>query len=999
MDPSGRDTMSFWNDFYGPNAGYALELYDQYVRDPTSVDAATRAAFERLTTAGMAPAAAEPTVYAPAQIAAVPSPVAAPEERPEGAAPEVTLIVRAARLARSIREYGHLAAHIDPLGTAGPGDPMIDPATHGLTEADLKALPATIVCANAGPDAGSCWDAIQRLRAIYEGSIGYDFDHVQDFTERAWLHSTVEAGTFRAPLAPDEQRAALQRLIEVAEFEQYLHTTFPGQKRFSIEGLDVLVPMLDELIHEAAVRAGTREVLIGMAHRGRLSVLAHVLRKPLAKIFSEFHTAPNKELVPSEGSAGINYGWTGDVKYHLGASKLVREGDLARVQLTLAHNPSHLEFVNPVVEGYTRAAQEKRDLPGVPPQHVDVALAVAIHGDAAFPGEGVVAETLNLSRLPGYQTGGTVHIIANNQIGFTTIASEGRSTLYASDLAKGFEIPIIHVNADNVAACLAVIRLAHAYRQQFHKDILIDLVGYRRWGHNEGDEPAFTQPQLYATIASHPAVATIYGSQLEAEGIVTPEQIEALRAEVRETLQAAYASLAGETAEELEPLPIAPPLGEAHLAAAPVPVDDLRALNEALLARPEGFAAPPRLERLLARRRENLERAGGIDWAHAETLAFGTILAAGTPIRLTGQDTGRGTFSQRHLVLHDARSSATYTPLDALPQARASFAIYNSPLSEAAALGFEYGYSVHAPDALVLWEAQFGDFANAAQVLIDQFLAAGRAKWRQMPGLVLLLPHGYEGQGPEHSSARLERYLQLAAEDNLRIANCTTAAQYFHLLRLQAAMLAVAPRPLIVMTPKSLLRHPRAATSLRTLAEGHFAPVLEDEAALERPDAITRLVLCSGKVAVDLAAAIEARGTAAGARAGEPVAASVGAQGGGRAAAGSGAADGDGDDGAHPAQSVAGIAVARLELLYPFPEAALRQVIGRYINLREVVWLQEEPRNMGAWNFVAPRIAPLLPSGVPLRYEGRPERASPAEGFAEMHAAEQARIIASVLAV
>ncbi|HKS70607.1 MAG TPA: thiamine pyrophosphate-dependent enzyme, partial [Ktedonobacterales bacterium] len=679
--------MSFWNDFYGPNAGYALELYDQYLQNPASVDAATRAVFERL--------AEGHTPYAPTQLAAVPpSASSAVALSAMASVPDVTLIVRAARLARSIRQYGHLAAHIDPLGTPGPGDPMLDLATHGLTEADLKALPAAIVWPNAGPDAGSCWDAIQRLRAIYEGSIGYEFDHIQDYAERAWLHDNVEAGTFRAPLAPAEQRAVLHRLVEVGEFERYLHTTFQGQKRFSIEGLDVLVPMLDELVHDAAVFAGTREVLIGMAHRGRLSVLAHVLRKPLAKIFSEFHRAPNKELVPSEGSAGINYGWTGDVKYHLGASKLVRESDLVQVQLTMAHNPSHLEFVNPVIEGYTRAAQDKRDLPGAPTQNPDVALAVTIHGDAAFPGEGVVAETLDLSRLPGYQTGGTMHIIANNQIGFTTIAREGRSTLYAGDLAKGFEIPILHVNADDVHACLAVIRLAHAYRQRFHKDVLIDFVGYRRWGHNEGDEPAFTQPLLYGAIAGHPEVAKIYAEQLEAAGTVTPQEVEAMRAEVRETLKAAYAGLDSAAPEEPEPLPVAPPLTDFSQS---VPADELRAINTALLARPEGFAAQPRLERLLARRHEAIEKEGGIDWAHAEALAFGTILAAGTPIRMSGQDTERGTFSQRHLVLHDSRTGARYVPLQSIPQAQASFAVYNSPLSEAAAIGFEYGYSVHAP--------------------------------------------------------------------------------------------------------------------------------------------------------------------------------------------------------------------------------------------------------------------------------------------------------------
>ncbi|HEY7848472.1 MAG TPA: 2-oxoglutarate dehydrogenase E1 component, partial [Ktedonobacterales bacterium] len=558
---------------------------------------------------------------------------------------------------------------------------------------------------------------------------------------------------------------------------------------------------------------------------------------------------------PSAGSAGINYGWTGDVKYHLGARTTVRESELAQVALTLAHNPSHLEFVNPVVEGFTRAAQDRRNERGTPAQNVDKALCVTIHGDAAFPGEGVVAETINLSRLPGYQTGGTIHIIANNQIGFTTSAEQGRSTLYASDLAKGFEIPIILVNADDPEACLSAVALAHAYRQRYHKDFLIDLVGYRRWGHNEGDEPTFTQPLLYASIAEHATVRARYAERLEAEGVVAPVDAETMQHAAQERLKQAYEELqAGHVPEEQADLEVSPPLASVATAESAA---TLRDYNEALLARPPGFTPNAKLERLLARRREALEKPGGIDWGFAETLAFAATLADGTPIRLAGQDSERGTFSQRHDALHDARTGGVYIPLQALPQARASFAVYNSPLSEAAALGFEYGYSVHAPNTLVLWEAQFGDFANAGQVLIDQFIAAARAKWRQLPGLVLLLPHGYEGQGPEHSSGRLERYLQLAAEDNLRVVNCTTAAQYFHLLRAQAKLLATAPRPLIVMTPKSLLRHPRAGSSLSDLTEGRFEPVLADEQAA--PEAVRRLILCSGKVVVELAAALAAR--------------------------------------------------------------------------------------------------------------------------------------------
>ncbi len=953
--------MSAWDDFYGPNAGYVVELYERYQRDPASVDEATRAAFDRLAAIEPQPAVLPDLDGAAPPMAPAASPAA--NARPEAVphpitSDEAARIVATARLARSIREYGHLAAHIDPLGTPPPGDPMLDPSTHGITDADLAALPGTIVWPDAGPAAGTALDAMLQLRAIYTGPLGYDLDHVEDFTERAWLVEAIESGRYRTPLSPERRRAVLQRLAQVEAFERFLHTTFQGQKRFSLEGTDALVPMLDELIHTAA-EAGAREVLIGMAHRGRLNVLAHILGKPYTAVFSEFHSAPNKELVPSEGSMGINYGWTGDVKYHLGAQATVEEddeaGDIVRVRLTMAHNPSHLEFVNPVIEGSTRAAQERREIPGAPAQDADVALAVAIHGDAAFPGEGVVAETLNLSRLPGYHTGGTVHVIVNNQLGFTTEAFEGRSTLYASDLAKGFEIPIIHVNADDPEACLSAIQLAHAYRQRFHKDFLVDLVGYRRYGHNEGDEPTFTQPLMYAAIAQHPTVRALYAEQLEREGSVSTQDAEAMLRDAQHQLTTALEELAaGHVPEEPPPLEVSPSLSTVATA---VPADHLRALNEALLTWPEGFAPVSRLERLLVRRRENIEKEGGIDWAHAESLALAAILSDGTPIRMSGQDTERGTFSQRHLVLHDATTGARYNPLQRLPQARASFAVYNSPLSEAAVLGFEYGYSVHAPDALVLWEAQFGDFANAGQVLIDQFIVAARAKWRQHPSLVLLLPHGYEGQGPEHSSGRLERYLQLAAEDNLRIANCTTAAQYFHLLRAQAGLLTRGPRPLVVMTPKSLLRHPRAASSLADLTAGSFQPVLDDPSATDRRDAVERLILCSGKVAVDLASTTAARET--------------------------------------PADW---IAMARVELLYPFPDEDIARVIASYPHLREVVWLQEEPRNMGAWSYVAPRMRSLLPDGVPLRYIGRPERAASAEGLADVHTAEQSRIVEAAFA-
>jgi 2-oxoglutarate dehydrogenase E1 component len=945
--------MSEWDIFYGPNAGYALELYERYQRDPASVDAETRAIFERMRplpdgATSVNASSNGATATAPSKSSAV-----ATHETSPDIIHDVVKVVLAARMARSIREFGHLAAKIDPLGSAPPGDPMLDPATHGLTEADLEALPAAIVWPTAGPEAGSCREALERLRAIYCGAIGYDFDHVHNYVERNWLHETVEAGAHWETLDANEQRDLLDRLSAVEGFEHYLHTTFPGQKRFSIEGLDMLVPMLDELIRDAA-ETGAKEVLLGMAHRGRLNVLAHILGKPYAAILSEFHLAPNKDLVPSEGSMGINYGWTGDVKYHLGASRALREGVPATIQLTMANNPSHLEFVNPVVEGYTRAAQDKRDASGAPVQNPDAAWAIVIHGDAAFPGEGVVAETLNLSRLAGYQTGGTIHLIANNQVGFTTEPNEARSTLYAADLAKGFEIPIMHVNADDPTACLAAVRLARMYRQRFHRDFLIDLIGYRRWGHNEGDEPAFTQPLLYERIAWHPTVRKLFADELIAAGVINDDEADEVLREAGDQLrQAAEEVKTGRYQPEQGELRESSPLSSYRTAVATA---ILRELNAALLARPDGFTSNAKLERLLQRRGDALDRENGVDWAHAESLAFAAILTEGAPIRLSGQDTERGTFSQRHLVLHDAQTGARYVPLQAIPQARASFAVYNSPLSEAAVIGFEYGYSVHAPGAFVLWEAQFGDFANAGQTVIDQFLAAARAKWRQHPSLTLLLPHGYEGQGPEHSSGRIERYLQLAAEDNLRVANCTTAAQYFHLLRAQAASLADSPRPLVLFTPKSLLRNPLAASSLRNLAEGHFRSVLAD--ALEREidaterDAVRRLILCSGKVAVDLVGAAQK----------QPAMAQV-------------------------------VAMARVEQLYPFPEREIARLFASYRNVREIVWLQEEPRNMGAWTYIEAHLREMLPAGATLRYIGRPERASVAEGDADMHLREQARIL------
>lgn len=943
--------------FYGPNAGYVIELYERYRVDPASVDPAARALFSRWAPPGTAPPPASP---ASNQAVSQRESGAAADDRSTATTgdrpPVPETITRQefeawlrtagalSRLINGIREYGHLAARLDPLGQEPPGDPELDPATHAIQVSDLAQLPASLVDSPVNRIARHALDAVVALRRIYSGTTGYDIDHVQVAAERAWLHEAIEAGWFRTPLNAADQRLILDRLIQVETFERFLHQHYPGQKRFSLEGTDLLVPMLDEMIRLAAA-SGVHEVVLGMAHRGRLNVLAHVLGKPYEAILAEFHD-PNQAgaHIPWEGT---DTGWQGDVKYHKGARTAYQAGSVIRVPITMAPNPSHLEYVNAVVEGMARAAQERRDQPGAPIQDNSASLPILMHGDAAFPGQGVVAETLNLSRLAGYQTGGTIHIIVNNQIGFTTEIQAARSTLYAGDLAKGFEIPIIHVNADDPEACLAAARLAFAYRQRFRRDVLIDLIGYRRWGHNEGDEPAFTQPLMAQRIATHPSVSQRWAAELDRIGVVTQAEAETMRERWLTRLAEARRQArpgADEASDGWRPIGGQPPLPT------PVPTESLRQLNRQVLTLPENFHLNPRLERLIERRRKVFDEGGTVDWAHAETLAFATILADGCPIRLTGQDTERGTFSQRHLVLHDSLDGTRYTPLQSMMSARAAFAVYNSPLSENATIGFEYGYSVQAPETMVLWEAQFGDFANSAQVMIDQFLVSARAKWRLHPSLVLLLPHGYEGQGPEHSSARLERFIQLAAADNIRIANCTTAAQYFHLLRRQASLLHVDPKPLIIMTPKSLLRHPLAASPVIDLTDGHFQVVLDDPVAQSRPLAVSRLLLCSGKIGIDLI----------------------------------------GDERRVAAENVA---VVRVEELYPFPVEALTRTLADYPHLQEVIWVQEEPRNMGAWRYMAPRLRALVGPQRPVAYIGRQRSASPAEGSSDVHAAEQARIV------
>src|SRR5713226_222844 len=918
--------------FYGPNAGYVLELYERYRQNPASVDADTRAIFD---------------TWSPE------NQLTAEQKATTGIAPiEVSKIVAASELAHAIRSRGHLGAHLDPLGSEPLGDPALLTETYGINDEDLAQLPPAVVGGHSAEGARNALEAIANLRAMYSGTISYEFDQVKSPLERGWLRDAVGLQLYRTSSDPAFRRNLLKRLTQVEVFERYLHQTYPGQKRFSLEGTDALVPMLDEVI-KAAIESGTREVISGMAHRGRLNVLAHVLEKPYAAILGEFGHMKHEEGVPLTDS--FSFGYTGDVKYHLGAETVLGEGAIVNLKITLSPNPSHLEFVNPVVEGMTRASQETLDQVGSPRQDDDRTLPILVHGDAAFPGEGIVAETLNLWNLNGYRVGGTIHIIVNNQLGFTTEPQDYRSTHFASDLAKGFEIPIIHVNADDPAAALMAVRIAHAYRDQFHKDILVDLVGYRRWGHNEGDEPAFTQPQMYEIIRNHPSARELYARRLQERGILSQEEAEAMQkqafAVLEEAKREADAGLQPFEQEESNGLNGHHEEPEQPQA---VGVQKLIEFNTELLSWPEGFSPNPKLARLLQRRATTLGSEGGIDWGQAEALAFASILADGTPIRLTGQDAERGTFSHRHAVLHDQRTGQVYIPLQHLSQAQAPFSIFNSPLSESAVLGFEYGYSVHALHTLVMWEAQFGDFANVAQPIIDQFISSARAKWKQHSSLVLLLPHGYEGQGPEHSSARLERYLELAAQDNWRVANCSTAAQYFHLLRLQAFNLKTHPRPLVVMTPKSLLRHPLAAATLQALTQESFQPVMDDRTALEHADAVRRVVLCTGKIAIDLLS--------------------------------------------HASRAQANdVAIVRVEMLYPFPAEALKKTLANYAGVREVVWVQEEPLNMGAWGYMAPQLADLAGTRFELNVIARPARSSPATGFSDLFQFEQERIIEDAL--
>jgi 2-oxoglutarate dehydrogenase E1 component len=869
--------------------------------------------------------------------------------------PETThdKVVHVHQLINMYRVRGHLIANLDPLGRRDPSThPELDITHHGLSIWDLdREFPiGSLGAGQLGRGRMPLREILGCLRDAYARTVGVEYMHIQEHDQKEWIQERVEVP--HVDPAADEKRRILECLNAAEAFERFVHTKYLGQKRFSLEGAETLIPMLDALA-SAAADAGMAEIVMGMAHRGRLNVLANVVGKSYAQIFREFEG----ELDPTSTQG------SGDVKYHLGAKGKHEAPSGEVVELTLAANPSHLEAVDPVVEGMARARGERRgDATG------GAVLPVLVHGDAAFAGQGVVAETLNLSEVEGYDVGGTVHVVVNNQLGFTTSPDSGRSSVYATDVAKMVQAPIFHVNSDDPEAAVRVMRLAFEFRQAFSKDVVVDLVCYRRYGHNEGDEPAFTQPAMYALIDARPSVRELYTQQLVARGDLTSDECAAAAADFQARLDQAFEETHNPHETGIDPKN--PTLDDVRFddpragseADAPSELDTvptavstelLERVMSGLEARPSGFSVHPKLERVLQGNRLLFEQ-GEVDWALSETCAFGTLLLEGTTVRVSGQDTRRGTFSQRHGVLVDHRTDREYLPLAHLAPDQAPFHLYDSVLSEYAALGFDYGYSVADPDAFVAWEAQFGDFVNGAQIIVDQYIVAASDKWTQNSALALLLPHGFEGQGPEHSSARIERFLALCAEDNLRVAYPSNAAQYFHLIRRQSR--AARRVPLVCFTPKRYLRMQHTRSPVAELTGGQFHPVLDDRSATTTDaSSVRRVVLCSGKVAHELMDARDERS--------------------------------------------APVAVVRVEQLYPWPETELATVLGRYDKADEVWWVQEEPGNMGAWNYAHGKLLRLTRSrGSELRHVARRASASPASGSIRVHEREQAELIDAALA-
>jgi 2-oxoglutarate dehydrogenase E1 component len=936
------------------NLGFAEDLYYQYLRDPNSVDPAWRATFQALDGAPPSNGVQElqpPTAFARSIFA--PAPGATPAAgNPIVSRTSVRLLSeRVQRLVEGYRELGHLGADLDPLGIVKRDSAHLRLEDYGLEEEDLDLVFSSENV--AGPNRTTLRALIDLLRETYCRSIGVELAHIHDVELRNWLLNRMESTRNRLPMPRAERRRVIEQVIGAEVFEQFLQNKFLGAKRFSLEGAESLIPLLERLIERAA-RSNVVEIVIGMAHRGRLNVLANVLRKPSSEIFAEFMDKVDPHDVGPSG---------GDVKYHLGysidrvfSSANPTSTEVHRVHLSLAFNPSHLEWVNTVVQGRVRAKQDRLADSGR-----TRALPLLIHGDAAFAGQGIVAEAFNMSELDGYRVGGTVHIVVNNQVGFTTSPSSAKSTTYATDVARMLQIPIFHVNGEDPEAVCQVVDLAVDFRQRFHRDALIELWCYRKHGHNEGDEPAYTQPLMYRAIAGKPSIRASYlehdrrtpapdGGQplsVEQADAIAAEKRQALESELERaakfqapprpsTFAGAWARMRGGAENDVADVPTS------------VTPEMISEVGRALTTVPPDFEVHPKLKKLIVEARAAM--AGGdkpVDWGMGEALAFGSLLAQGTRVRLSGQDARRGTFSHRHSVLVDYHTGREYIPLAHVRDRQGAFEPRDSPLSEAGVLGFEYGYSLDMPEGLTVWEAQFGDFVNAAQVIIDQFLCSSEAKWNRVSGLVLLLPHGMEGQGPEHSSGRIERFLNLCVNDNMQVCNLTTPAQYFHALRRQ--VLRPYRKPLIIMSPKSLLRHPMATSPLSDFTHGGFQHIIPD-AVIKDATKVRRVLLCTGKVYYDLLAAREERGY---------------------------------DD----------VAIIRIEQLYPLHKDVLLEILSAYSDGTQVVWVQEEPKNMGPWPYINRELPGLLLGSFPWSCVSRPLSASPATGSATRHKREQARLV------
>ncbi|ATD30352.1 2-oxoglutarate dehydrogenase E1 component [Macrococcus sp. IME1552] len=913
---------------FGTNLGILLEMFDQYLVDPSSVSDELQILFSSIQGG---------------------QPALSGNLNSVGNA-DTEKVKRVLKLIDNIRLYGHLTADIYPLYRPHRENlPALTLEDFNLSEEDLKSLPAGLISERYAQQFDNALEAINYLQAAYQSTIGFEISHINDSNEREWLIEQIESREHHQ-LSKDEKINLLKSLAHVEGFEKYIHKNFVGAKRFSIEGVDALVPMLENVLR-IANKENIRNIEIGMAHRGRLNVLTHILEKPYEMMLSEFmHTDPLKFL-PEDGSLVVTKGWTNDVKYHLGGKKTTTKYGNEQV-VSLANNPSHLEIVAPVVLGKTRAVQEVTTDVNKPEQDFNKALAVLIHGDAAFPGQGINFESMNLSNLDGYSVGGSLHIITNNRVGFTTEPYDSRSTTYATDVAKGYDLPIIHVNADDVEACMEAIELAMAFRQKFHKDFVIDLVGYRRYGHNEMDEPTITNPMLYKEVKGHPSIEIKYGKELVAEGVITEDEMNAIFDGVTAEIRAAHDKIDKSTknndSEMLAPVEVTEGYESVETG---ISFDRLKKLNEEMLSTPETFTVFNKLQKILERRNDPFTKDGLIDWGHAELLAYGTIIQDGKPVRHTGQDAERGTFAHRHAVLNDENNGDKYVPLQHISDAKASFDIHNSPLSEAAVVGFEYGYNLENNDALAVWEAQYGDFANMAQMIFDNFVSSANAKWGERSGLTLLLPHAYEGQGPEHSSARLERFLQLAGENNWTVANVTSTANYFHLLRRQAHYLnTLQMRPLVLMSPKSLLRNNFVADTVDKFTEGSFKPIISES---YKKTKVKKLLIASGKVAIDLYTELQK----------------------------------------NPNDT---IHLIRLEQLYPLPKDEIQAIINDLRGLTEIGFVQEEPENQGAWQYIYPELLDMA-RGIDVKYYGRVRRAAPSEGDNEIHKLVQTKIINEAL--